>query len=99
MKKPQSKKRPWMPQRQGKTDARRRNQSFYHSQKWRRMRNSILSEQPLCRMCLHEGRYTEATIVDHIQPINEGGSKLERDNLQPLCEKHHNQKTAKEMKR
>lgn len=39
----------------------------------------------------------EATVVDHIIP-HRGNMELfwRRENWQPLCEKHHNVKTAKE---
>ena len=35
-------------------------------------------------------------MVDHIKPINKGGSKLDIDNLQSLCNRCHALKSAKE---
>ena len=35
-------------------------------------------------------------MVDHITPINNGGQKLDYSNLQALCNKCHNKKSASE---
>ena len=32
--------------------------------------------------------------MDHVKEIRDGGDKLSFDNLQTLCLRHHNQKTA-----
>lgn len=55
----------------------------------------ILRSNPLCVLCLAEGRTTVATDVDHIVPRRQGGSD-EESNLQPLCHSHHSQKTGRE---
>lgn len=34
--------------------------------------------------------YGLCDVVDHILPLSEGGAKLDEDNLQPLCNRHHN---------
>lgn len=64
------------------------------------MRQQVLREEPLCRMCLSmkPPRYTPATIADHITPKAEGGSD-ERDNYQGACAPCHKMKTAEEAKR
>jgi 5-methylcytosine-specific restriction protein A len=48
-------------------------------------------------MCLAEGRATAATVVDHII-AHRGNEHLRMDpkNWQPLCKRHHDQKTARE---
>lgn len=99
MQKPKSKKKPWQLNAKAKTkrEGLRHNQSLYSSAKWRRKRREILNKEPLCRECKKENKITEATIVDHIQPISVGGKKFDNNNLQPLCETHHNRKTAKEL--
>lgn len=74
------------------------NYSFYNSKKWRKYAHSIRAEEPLCIICLQEGRTTPSQMVDHIHPISKGGSKWERSNLQALCHKCHNKKTAKSKK-
>ena len=66
---------------------------FYHSKQWQAMRKAVLNDEPFCRIC---GR--PAKIVDHIQPIKQGGAALDIANLQPLCQACHNAKTNKESK-
>ncbi len=66
--------------------------SFYNSKAWRRIANAQLKREPLCAECLKEGRVTPAEIADHIQPIREGGARLDMENLQSLCRACHNRK-------
>lgn len=47
-----------------------------------------LHRDPLCEMCMKEGRYTAATLVHHIQPLAEGGSNA-LTNLMSLCDSCH----------
>ena len=54
-----------------------------------------LRREPLCRPCTEAGFTVQATIVDHIVPLSEGGSNS-FDNLDSLCIMHHNKKTASE---
>lgn len=56
---------------------------------WRVLRERVLSEEPLCRMC-----GAPATDVDH---IDNDGNNNERDNLQGLCHECHSRKTAGDM--
>lgn len=63
---------------------------LYDSVRWRRLRASVLREEPLCLMCAEMGRTTAATTVDHIVP--HGGDPVafwKRDNLQSLCASCH----------
>lgn len=55
---------------------------------WQRQRAATLRAEPLCRMCLSAGRTVAATVVDHIQPLEDGGTN-EQSNLQPLCKRCH----------
>lgn len=57
---------------------------------WRRMRQRVLREEPVCCIC---GAIAEC--VDHIQPLSSGGTHS-RDNLQALCTRCHSIKTVKE---
>ena len=68
-----------------------------YDNKWRKYRKSFLEQHPLCVMCESEGDIKVATVVDHIIP-HKGDSKIfwDSNNHQPLCEFHHNQKTAGE---
>ena len=70
---------------------------FYKSALWRHIRRQVLDEEPFCRSCRNAGKIVRATVVDHIIPISEGGSRTDRDNLQPLCARCHNSKTAREV--
>lgn len=60
---------------------------------WQRIRQRILSTNPLCAHCRADGRVTLATEVDHIVPLREGGTH-DDNNLQPLCKSCHSSKTA-----
>ena len=64
------------------------------------MRQQVLREEPLCRICLALGRprYTPSTITDHIVPKAEGGGD-ERENYQGVCSPCHKAKTAAEAAR
>lgn len=49
-----------------------------------RMRESLFSREPLCRICMLAGRTAVATIRDHIVPLFEGGADDDA-NTQPIC--------------
>lgn len=63
---------------------------------WEKYRKGFLAEHPSCVQCKAEGIVTPATVVDHITP-HRGDDVLFWDgkNHQPLCETHHNRKTAR----
>lgn len=63
---------------------------------WRRIRARVLAAEPSCRACRAMGVVTLARHVDHIIPLMQGGARLDRANLQPLCEQCHAEKTARE---
>jgi hypothetical protein len=60
---------------------------------WRKLRASVLQDEPLCRMCFAQGDVVLATDVDHMH----GAADNRRESLQPLCHSHHSLKTAKDM--
>lgn len=92
--------RPWLPKRKPFEGKRLyANTQFYSSPQWRRLRNAFIAKNPLCFHCLKNGKYEPATVVDHIIPINMGGDPLDEKNLQPLCAKCHNAKSAKDKKK
>lgn len=62
-----------------------------YSRQWRAIRERVLYEEPLCRVCQGKGRITPATDVDHIDEDSHNNS---RDNLQALCKQCHSRKTA-----
>lgn len=62
---------------------------------WRKLRASVLAEQPLCPECRDQGLLVPATEVDH---QDNDPSNNSRDNLVGLCKTHHSAKTAAEMR-
>ena len=67
--------------------------------RWVKLRRLHLQGEPLCRRCAAQGRVTAADLVDHIVPIAEGGAVLDEDNLQSLCRRCHDAKTAEDLAR
>lgn len=60
---------------------------------WRRLRDQVLREQPLCAECHRNRRITEASVIDH---VNGDATDNRRENLQALCASCHSRKTARE---
>ncbi len=97
---PSTFKAPWAPVR-SKQDRDRDNdmnrrkrhpwRNWYKLAAWKRIRALRLSADPLCVMCLAEGKTTAATVVDHIEP-HRGNREMffSYANTQSLCEPHHN---------
>jgi 5-methylcytosine-specific restriction endonuclease McrA len=74
---------------------------FYHTRQWRRIRQQHIEANPLCVHCLEKGIYKDCTgkgegVVDHIKPIKKGGGATDTNNLQTLCNRCHNSKSAKD---
>ena len=70
---------------------------LYSTSRWQRLRQYILSKEPLCVECKKNKRIRPATVVDHIKP-HKGNKELfyDESNLQSLCKPCHDRKTAKE---
>ena len=51
---------------------------------WGKLRRAFLRSNPLCQVC---GR--PAYIAHHIVPIDEGGERLDEDNLKAMCRNCH----------
>lgn len=66
--------------------------------KLQKARHRLFAQQPLCVLCLAQGRTTLATIRDHVTPLAEGGADDET-NEQPVCQDCHDAKSAEESKR
>ena len=63
---------------------------------WRKLRKIVLErDNMLCQSCLKEGRVRVAMVVDHIKPKAKGGDDS-LGNLNSLCRKCHDHKTARE---
>ena len=71
------------------------NYPFYNSTQWRKVSKGYRKRHPLCKHCEEAGRVTPSAVVDHIKPIDKGGDKWNSSNLQALCHKCHNKKSAK----
>ena len=67
--------------------------------RWVKLRLFHLQGAPLCRRCAAQGRVTAADLVDHIVPIADGGAVLDEENLQSLCRRCHDAKTAEDLAR
>ena len=71
---------------------------------WQRLRAKVISEEPLCRLCLkgshsQRPRVEPAVEVDHIISVTLAPElRLTRSNLQPLCKSCHRRKTISERK-
>lgn len=89
-------KRPWVPESKPFGGRSVDNTRFYQSTPWRKLREKVLKERPLCEECKRNGVLTPAKVVDHIVPIVKGGAALDERNLQPLCHRCHNIKSAKD---
>ena len=62
---------------------------LYCTTMWRKRAKHQLRSQPLCEMCLKDGRINAATIADHIEPHKGDQQKFFFGELQSLCKLHH----------
>ena len=68
-----------------------------YNYKWQKASKQFLKENPLCIKCLAGGKYTEATVVDHIKPHRNNQELFwDRNNWQALCKRCHDKKTGSE---
>jgi 5-methylcytosine-specific restriction protein A len=57
-----------------------------------KLREIVLARDPICRACGEE----PSEVSDHIIALRRGGAPFDLSNLQGLCRKCHNRKTARE---
>ncbi|MEM6397495.1 MAG: HNH endonuclease signature motif containing protein [Bacteroidota bacterium] len=74
------------------------NQRFYNRKAWRATRKAYIQSNPLCEVCSYIGRTEAADVVDHLIAISQGGSEYDSANLMAMCHRHHNQKSALELR-
>lgn len=74
----------------------------YNRDKWRKLRNYKLQQNPLCEVCLENGKVTAATEVHHITSFMQGTTNLQIEflgfdynNLMSLCTECHLNKHKK----
>lgn len=61
------------------------------------LRPAQLLAEPWCRECAKRGIRTRATVVDHVEPhCGDWTRFIDRANLQSLCKRCHDRKTAQE---
>lgn len=68
---------------------------LYKTWSWKKRRERQLSAEPLCRYCRERGRFTVATVADHIVQHN-GDMEKFNGPLQSLCSRCHSAVKAKE---
>lgn len=90
--KPERKKRVY-DNRDGKRGERHR---IYDTERWRRLRDAKFADQPLCELCLREGRVRAADEIHHVvsfMSVPEGAGRTalayDWDNLMSLCSECH----------
>lgn len=62
---------------------------------WKRIRDSYISQHPLCEECERNGKLTRAEEVHHILPLSRGGTHA-KSNLMALCTPCHSAITARD---
>jgi hypothetical protein len=68
----------------------------YVTSAWKRLRLAKLGRDPLCEFHLARGETVEATVVDHVIAIRQGGDPFPPlDRLSSLCVPCHSEKTAR----
>ena len=85
---PQHKKKAHRDYKRTRTDT--KEQAFYTGTRWRKLRAYKLRQDPLCEICLKEGRTKAAELVHHKQEIKQDGEEMALDNLESLCVRCHN---------
>lgn len=95
---PKAKRPSWLPAKDNSRWTKGAAGDFYDSTLWRSIRKRALQKHPICLFCKQDNIITESQVVDHVIPIELGGSKTDANNLQGICTHHHNVKTAIECK-
>ena len=69
------------------------NTKFYKSQAWVKTSQLLRLNRPECEV---SSEPTPGELVDHIIPINQGGAKMDWENLMVMCNEKHNKKSGME---
>jgi len=72
-----------------RSNAARAYRRWYKTKAWRAISVAQLRKEPLCRMCVDEGRAVPATDCDHIEPHRGDKAKFFAGPFQSLCKAHH----------
>ena len=66
-----------------------------YNSRWRRASRMFLAAHPFCEECLKQGKYTKATVVDHVVPHRDDPKLFwDENNWQALCKPCHDKKTG-----
>lgn len=65
-------------------------QAFYKTFRWRKLRAWKLRQDPLCEMCKAKNQTAPAVLVHHNVAIKESGDLMSVENLRSLCQACHN---------
>lgn len=69
----------------------------YLDRRWRVLKRQVRREQLVCVGYRGETCYEVWTSLDHKVALQDGGEPFDRENVQGMCERHHNMKTADEV--
>ena len=68
----------------------------YSTSAWKRLRLAKLARDPLCEFHALRGETVEATVVDHVVAVRQGGDPFPSlDRLSSLCASCHSEKTSR----
>lgn len=68
-----------------------------YGSRWKRFRAHFLRQHPLCERCEAEGRVEAACHAHHRDGKGTSGpAGFDPDNIEPLCERHHNAQSARD---
>lgn len=88
----------WQTNKPKSFDAMHKADGLYNSRAWRKVSKANLKENPLCVMCERQNIITQATVTDHILPVEQGGLIWDAVNHQSLCRSCHAVKSANDRK-
>ena len=86
----------WMQERKAHAGRKQPNRDVYGTNRWTMLARLHKQHNPVCIACEAIGLVSPAEVTDHIVPINNGGAPWEWSNLQSLCRRCHDSKSAKE---
>jgi len=62
---------------------------LYGTARWQGIRSQQLRDEPLCRLCLADGRVTPAVVCDHVEPHRGDVDLFWAGPFQSLCKSCH----------
>lgn len=77
----------------------KQDRGIYATNKWKQRSVAQRKRQPLCEVCLENGRTIAATQADHRVPMSEGGDPFAWSNLRSICGPCHRTKTGRDIAR